>query len=71
MSEIKSKPVKIIIEDVTGENGGLIWELNRIGVEVGDIRTGLYNPENKSVQFSIGCNDCSVWVGETCRLLES
>ena len=46
MSEIKSIPVKIIIEDITGENEGLIWELNRIGVEVGDIRTGLYNPEN-------------------------
>ena len=48
MSEIKSIPVKVVIEDVTGENGGLIWELNRVGVEVGDIRTGLYNPENKS-----------------------
>ena len=71
MSEIKSIPVKVVIEDVTGENGGLIWELNRVGVEVGDIRTGLYNPENKSVQFSICCNDCSVWVRETCRLLES
>ena len=68
MSEIKSIPVKVVIEDVTGENGSLIWELNRVGV---DIRTGLYNPDNKSVQFSIGCNDCSVWVGETCRLLES
>ena len=28
MSEIKSIPVKVVIEDVTGENGGLIWELN-------------------------------------------
>ena len=54
MSEINSIPVKIIFVDITGENEGLIWEFNRIGVEVGDIRTGLNNPENNSVQFSIG-----------------
>lgn len=25
MSEIKSIPVKVVIEDVTGENGGIYW----------------------------------------------
>lgn len=70
MSNIKGIPVKVIIEDVSGENEGLIWELNRVGVKVGEIRTGLYYSRNKSVQFSIGCTDCTVWVGETCRILE-
>ncbi len=36
MSNIKGIPVKVIIEDVSGENEGLIWELNRVGVKVGE-----------------------------------
>lgn len=64
--------VKIIIKNVTGSirNECCLDELQRVGVYVGDIiEDGLYSPHNKSVQFSIGCENCVAWVGETCEIV--
>jgi hypothetical protein len=67
MSE--NKRVKVVIKDITGDNGGLIWELSRAGVKVGDIVEGRYLPNIKAVEFTNGIEDCVAWVGETCELI--
>lgn len=69
MNEIKSKKVKVVIKDITGENGGLIWELNRAGVKAGDIIEGIYLPSSGAVEFTRGIYDCVAWMGETCEEL--
>lgn len=68
-SKINSRRVKVVIKDVTGENGGIIWELNRAGVKVGDIVEGQYIPNINAVEFTNGIENCVAWVGETCELI--
>lgn len=68
------RSVKIIIKNVTGSvsNECCLDELQRVGVYEGTIiEDGFYNPVNKSVQFSKGCENCVAWVGETCEIVEN
>lgn len=64
--------MKVVIKNVTGlkDNEWALWELNRSGVPEGSVVEGIYNPKNKSVSFSCGCNDCIAWLGSTCEMVE-
>lgn len=62
--------MKIRIKNVTGslQNDWLIWEITKqTGLIEGNIVTGSYSPQNKSVHFSVGIAECTAWVGETCE----
>lgn len=64
--------MKVLIKNVTGSvsNRWLLFELKRSGVNEGAIVDGVYDPKNESVNFTIGGNDCTVWIGETCEIIE-
>ncbi len=58
---------KIIIKDVTGENGGFMSELSREGYPEGSIvRNFTYQESNKSCWFG----NCVAYVGETCEFIK-
>lgn len=70
---MKTVIVKAVIKNVTGDsfNDACIRELNRSGVPVGAIISGLYSPQNKAIDFKAPNGDDAVaWVGSTCEIIE-
>ena len=64
----------IILKNVTGNpvNNGLLWEIRKVtGKKEGSIIYGVRHfPENKSCQWSVGTNDCTAYLGETCEEID-
>ena len=57
---------KIVIKDVTGDNAGYIWELERAGYPAGTVVRNFYYQKSTNACYF---DNCVAYVGETCEFI--